>query len=393
MLHPGAWWLWALGLAVAASRTTNPILLALIVAVAAYVVARRRPTAPWALSFRLYLLLGALIVVMRVVFRIVFGGGQGDTVLFTLPEIPLPEATAGIRLFGPVAAEQLLGGCYDGLRLAAMVVCVGAANSLADPKRLLKRLPGALYEIGAAVVVALTVAPQLIDSARRVARARRLRGGQGKGRRALRGILIPVLEDALGRSLALAAAMASRGYGRTAGAAAGTRLLTGVLVLSGLLGCCAGLYGALDASAHPALGAPLLLGSAVVALAGLLVGGRRVRRSGYRPDRWRPAELLVVAAGSATAVLMYVTARVDPAGLYPSLSPPAWPEVALLPVVAVLLGALPAWLTPQPPRAADPPAAGPGRPDVDGRDSDRPVHGSVDGPARKSAAIPKESLT
>ena len=27
-LHPGAWWLWALGLATAASRTTNPLLLA-----------------------------------------------------------------------------------------------------------------------------------------------------------------------------------------------------------------------------------------------------------------------------------------------------------------------------------------------------------------------------
>ena len=26
-LHPGAWWLWALGLATAASRTTNPLLL------------------------------------------------------------------------------------------------------------------------------------------------------------------------------------------------------------------------------------------------------------------------------------------------------------------------------------------------------------------------------
>ena len=45
-LHPGAWWLWALGLAAAATRTTNPLLLGLIVAVAAYVVAARRPTRP-----------------------------------------------------------------------------------------------------------------------------------------------------------------------------------------------------------------------------------------------------------------------------------------------------------------------------------------------------------
>ena len=39
-LHPGAWWLWALGLAAAASRTTNPLLLALVLAVVAH--GRRR---------------------------------------------------------------------------------------------------------------------------------------------------------------------------------------------------------------------------------------------------------------------------------------------------------------------------------------------------------------
>src|SRR6185436_19367571 len=38
-LHPGAWWVWALGLATAASRTTNPFVLLLVVAVAGYVVA------------------------------------------------------------------------------------------------------------------------------------------------------------------------------------------------------------------------------------------------------------------------------------------------------------------------------------------------------------------
>ncbi|RRR69529.1 energy-coupling factor transporter transmembrane protein EcfT, partial [Streptomyces sp. RP5T] len=30
-LHPGAWWLWSLSLGIAATRTTNPLLLALLV--------------------------------------------------------------------------------------------------------------------------------------------------------------------------------------------------------------------------------------------------------------------------------------------------------------------------------------------------------------------------
>ncbi|RQX16513.1 cobalt ABC transporter permease, partial [Micromonospora chalcea] len=189
--------LWALGLATAASHTTNPLPLALLVAVAGLVVVRRRGDAPWALAFRMYVWLGAVIVTMRVVFRIVFGGGQGDHILVRLPEIPLPAWAAGIRLFGPVAAEQILGGFYDGLRLATMLICLGAANALANPKRLLKAVPGALYAIGTAVVVALSVAPQLVESVLRVRRARRLRGASARGMRALRGIALPVLADAL----------------------------------------------------------------------------------------------------------------------------------------------------------------------------------------------------
>ena len=347
-LHPGAWWLWALGLAMAAGRTTNPILLMLIIAVCGFVVVRRRSDAPWALAFRMYLLVGGFIVAMRVLFRIVFGGGQGEIILFTLPQIPLPEWAAGIRLLGPVAVEQLLGGFYDGLRLATMVVCVGAANALANPKRLLKSLPGALYEVGTSVVVALSVAPQLVESVHRVRRARKLRARRTAGMRALRGILIPVLEDALNRSLALAAAMSSRGYGNAGEAPARTRLVTGLLVLVGMLGVCVGLYGVMDGSTPRYMGAPMLVVGLAVATAGFILGGRRIRRSRYRPDRWRGPEIAVVLCGLVAGGLMYVTTRVDPADLYPSLNPLAWPQVSLLPMVAILIGVLPAWLAPPP---------------------------------------------
>ncbi|MFY1593561.1 CbiQ family ECF transporter T component [Micromonospora sp. WMMD737] len=347
-LHPGAWWLWALGLATAASHTTNPLPLGLLVAVAALVVVRRRGDAPWALAFRMYLVLGAVIVAMRVLFRIVFGGGQGDHVLVRLPEIPLPAWAAGIRLFGPVAAEQLLGGFYDGLRLATMLVCLGAANALANPKRLLKAVPGALYAVGTAVVVALSVAPQLVESVLRVRRARRLRGASGRGVRALRGIALPVLADALDRSLALAAAMDSRGYGRTPAVPAGQRAVTGALVLGGLVGVCAGTYGLLDATGPAYLGLPMLLVGLSTAVAGMLLAGRRVRRSRYRPDRWRSAELLVAGCGVGAAALTVLAGSVDPELLYPPVSPLTWPELTPLTLLAVVVAAAPAWLAPPP---------------------------------------------
>ncbi|WP_156757112.1 CbiQ family ECF transporter T component [Actinokineospora pegani] len=317
----------ALGLAVAASRTTNPWLLATIVAVACYVVAARRTDAPWALAFRMYLWLGAVIVVMRVVFRLVFGGAEGSTIVLSLPEIPLPAWAAGIRL---------LGGFYDGLRLATMVVCLGAANALANPKRLLKALPPALHEVGTAVVVALSVFPQLAESVLRVRRARRLRGGSRKGFKALHTIVIPVLEDALDRSLRLAASMDSRGYGRS-GAVRG-RPLAGALMITGLLGVCVGVYATLDGTTPRFLAAPVLVVGLVVALIGFRAAGARVRRSRYRPDRWRAPEVVVAAGGVLVAVVLFATSSIDPANLNPSLTTLSWPLLSWPPLGGVGLG-------------------------------------------------------
>jgi energy-coupling factor transport system permease protein len=347
-LHPGAWWLWALGLAAAASRTTNPLLLALIVAVAGLVVASRRGDAPWAFAFKYYLWAGVLVVLSRVLFRVVFGAGDTGHVLARLPEVPLPGGFAGIHLLGPVLAEQVLAGLYDGMRLATMLICLGAANALADPKRMLKAVPGALYEVGTVVVVALSVAPQLVESVLRVRRARRLRGGRQRGFRAVRGIAMPVLVDALDRSLALAAAMDSRGYGRTAGIPRAVRLGTGTLVITGLLGICVGVYGLLDGTSPGWLGLPMLLLGLVVAGIGLPLAGRRVRRSVYRPDPWRLTETLVAGSGLAAAAVLVLTSAVDPGNLYPSLQPLGWPGLPVAGALGVLVAVLPAWLAPPP---------------------------------------------
>ena len=360
-LHPGAWWLWALGLAAAASRTTNPLLLALIVAVAGMVVASRRGDAPWAFAFRYYLWAGLFVVVSRVAFRVLFGAGDTGHVLLDLPEVPLPGPASGIHLLGPVSVEHLLGGLYDGMRLAAMLICLGAANALADPKRMLKAVPGALYEVGTAVVVALSVAPQLVESLLRVRRARRLRGGRQSGLRALRGIAMPVLVDALDRSLALAAAMDSRGYGRGGGAPRGVRLVTGTLLVAGLLGTCVGVYGLLDGTTPGYLGLPMLLAGLLLAGGGLPLAGRRVRRSVYRPDPWALPETLVAASGLTAAAVLVLTSRVDPGNLYPALDPLSWPGLPLAGTLGVLVALLPAWLAPPPvPVVAAPQAAGTG---------------------------------
>lgn len=349
-LHPVAWWIWALALATAVSRTNNPLLLFLVLAVLGHVITLRRTEAPWARGFKYYLYLALTVVAIRVAFRAVFATGitPNDHYLFSLPRIPTPDWYAGIQLGGPVSLEALLSAATDGLRLACMLCCIGAANTLANPKRALRVLPGALYELGVAVTVSISVAPQLVQSVQRVARARRLRAGHNKGLKALRGIVVPVLEDALERSLRLAAAMDSRGYGRAGSATPRSRRLTGALMLLGMCGLCAGAYGLLDATAPKLLGLPALAVGSALCLAGLRLGGRRVTRTTYRPDPWRFAEWAVASCGVLSAVLLFVNVGYNPAELNPSIYPLSWPTLPLVPAAAILLAGAAGFLAPPP---------------------------------------------
>ena len=282
-------------------QDNQPLLLLAIVSVAALVTFSRRGQAPWAKSFRLYLLLALFIVVLRVAFRIIFGGVMARPSLFTLPEVPLPTWVRGIRLLGPVSAEAMLYGFYDGARLATIVVCVGAANSLANPKKLLASMPAALYELGTIMVVAVSALPQLAESLQRVVRARRLRRpAPGKGRRqrlrAVETIIVPVLSDALERSLKLAASMDVRGYGRTGPLGARDRLWGVSFGIASMMLLAVWAFRFLSHTSEYALfGVPVVstallvggLGSAIVALR---ASGRNVHRTRYRPIRWRLAD-------------------------------------------------------------------------------------------------------
>ncbi|MEV7198777.1 CbiQ family ECF transporter T component [Streptomyces griseoluteus] len=346
-LHPGAWWLWSLGLGTAATRTTNPLLLALLMAVAGQVVAVHRSSAPWARSYTAFAKLAVAVLLVRLAFTAVLGSPvPGTHVLFTLPEIPLPAWAQGIRLGGPVSAEALLFSGYNGLKLAALLVCVGAANALAAPARLLKSLPGALYEAGVAVVVALTFAPHLIADVQRLRAARRLRGRPDRGLRGLFQVGLPVLEGALERSVALAAAMDARGYGRTAEVPGPVRRTTTALTLGGLLGVCAGTYGLLTAEGG-VYGMPVLLTGALAALAGLRLGGRRSPRTRYRPAPWGVRAWLVAGSGAAVAALLALVSVRDPGALHPGVVPLAAPALPLWPAAAILLGLLPVLVVPQ----------------------------------------------
>ncbi|MDJ0462883.1 CbiQ family ECF transporter T component [Streptomyces sp. H27-C3] len=345
-LHAGAWWLWALGLATAASRTTNPLLLGLLVGVAGYVVAARRTDAPWARSYGAFVKLGLVVIGIRLLFSVFLGSPiPGTHTLFTLPEVPMPDWAKGVRIGGRVTAEQLVFALYDGSKLATLLICVGAANALANPARLLKSLPGALYEVGVAVVVAMTFAPNMVADVLRLRTARRLRGRPTGGIKAVLQVGLPVLEGALERSVAVAASMDARGYGRSAHVPPAVRHTTTVLTIGGLLGVCAGSYGLLAAEGA-GFGLPVLAVGLLAAMAGLRLGGRRSIRTRYRPDLWGTRAWLVAGSGAAVGGLMIWAGSYDPVVLHPGVVPLVAPEFPLWPAASVLIGLLPALVAP-----------------------------------------------
>jgi energy-coupling factor transport system permease protein len=148
--------------------------------------------------------------------------------------------------------------------------------------------------------------------------------------------------------------MESRGYGRSVHRDARSRRKATALTLFGLGGVVAGVYGLLDGGSAPLLGLPLLVVGSAAAAASLAVGARRERRSRYRPDPWAAPEWVALLSGAIAGGVVVVSAQRGAGGIILQTSPAVWPNLPWLPALGLLVGLLPAWLTPPPPlRAAE----------------------------------------
>ena len=209
--HPLTWWIWSITLAIGIARGNNPWIAIAVVGCAYLVVRTFRSDAPWSRSFESGVKLGLWILIIRTSFGVLIGTPIPGTTLFRLPILPLPDWMAGIRIGGAVTQERLFSTAHEGIILAAIIILFSAASSLTSPHRLLRVLPFAIYQFGLALVIATSLVPQFVRSISRIKDAQYLRGQK----MSFKKILIPLLEESLARSLDLAAAMDSRGYGST----------------------------------------------------------------------------------------------------------------------------------------------------------------------------------
>ena len=306
-MQPATWWLLGFGLAFASTLSSSPIiLLSIITTCTVIILLARDEVAPWSKSIGFYLALASAVVLLRLAFRIIFNysSSQND-VLFELPQLSLNLGFGSpVSLFGAVSKTAMLAGLTDGLRLAALIVSIGLANSLANPRKLLKSTPAALYEVATAISVAINLAPQLIESLQRVRRARTLRG-RSRGLGALTGTIIPALEDTIDKSLSLAASMDSRGFGRRGNMSKWEMRLARTASLLAISLSIIGSYLLLTTGGPPLLAITVIgLGISSLAFAVHLTS-KRNNRTRYKKPSWALQDFVIAGFAAAASVAAF----------------------------------------------------------------------------------------
>jgi energy-coupling factor transporter ATP-binding protein EcfA2 len=163
-----------------------------------------------ATMLRAALALAVGFVVLRVLYRVVFGGaGGGGILLLDLGRVRLAGPFEHITLFGPVTSEGIAAAALSALPFAALVLAFGLLGALVDLRAVLARaaVRGPVQAVARALVVAWSTFPALLTSVRRVRVARELRGERGAA-----SLVVPVLEQAVERAVALGAALEVRGF-------------------------------------------------------------------------------------------------------------------------------------------------------------------------------------
>ena len=300
-LHPATWWFLGLGLATIASLEVSWLPEVLVIFAAIVLMLTCRENAPWSKSVRFYLWLGAFVVGVRLLFRIIFNSGSTDSaVAFSLVELNL----GGVHLLGQVSWPTLEAAATDGLRLAAIIISIGMANTLANPKRLLKSTPGALYEVATAMTVAINLAPQLIESLQRVRKARALRG-RSQGISSLNSIVIPALEDSIEQSLGLAASMDARGFGRRGSLTKTQLIATRTLSLGGILLIAFATYFLL-ATQSQMLAIAFMVSGIIALTLTIRIASTRNLRTRYRRQKPGIKDFSVIGITLTTVVLVVI---------------------------------------------------------------------------------------
>jgi len=210
-----SWWLWSIFLAAAAIRSQSDLFGLLLILLLALVVSRFKSTSNWDNPFKLTLQLAFAATLIRLVFAVLIGTPLPGKILFSIPQLELPNWLAGIRVGGEITQERLISVITESLKFAVVLIAFGAASALSSPVQVIKLISGRIYLFGVTLMISVSVLPQIVHSFNRVIAARRMRGLAKLKLSNFRSVITPVLEESIERAIDLSAAMESRGFGHS----------------------------------------------------------------------------------------------------------------------------------------------------------------------------------
>jgi len=276
-----AWGIWAVAVLVIASTCRNPfyaIVVFLIITITdAAVRGEQERGVPSPLRF------AAMAIPLSAILNALVSP-VGQTALFRLPDwLPL--------IGGSITLEALVYGGTNGLLLTLIFGAFSLFSRAVPTREMIRLVPRALSEGGMVMSIALTFVPQTSRAIRRVREAQALRGHRVKGVRDWLPIVVPLLVSGLERSMNLAEAMVSRGYGAVSARSAPS-VLRATLVL-GLLALLGGWTG-LTFSAEKAWPAIALAMGGVIIIGTVWRMGRSHVTTRYHESRWTRRDTAVV---------------------------------------------------------------------------------------------------
>jgi energy-coupling factor transport system permease protein len=336
-LHAGAWLAWLTAASATAFLTSNPLYVSLgLLAVSGVWLAA--PDSPKKRMMWPVVLIGLFFSLTSIPLN-VLTGSSGSTELISVPELRFPGWIGGVPFGGSITGEALVAATARAITISTLVVAAAAFNGAIDHFRLVRLAPRSLAHAMLVLTIAILVVPQAIEHWRRVAEARRLRGREGRGLRAIPALLLPVLEGALERSVQRAESLEARGFG------AGVRTADWRLSIVGVAGVGLCVWGAFAQFYYGGGFAPmalLIFGAGLVALAVVRTGGTKPDR--LRIDRTSARDAFVMCA-AALSVVLVLALRVAGAGdvsylAYPKLTAPAFHPIGALAFVLLIAPAL-----------------------------------------------------
>lgn len=319
-LDTRAWLVWGGAASVPLLIGRHPIIVAemlLIVLAVRAVCLLPQEQRGWGWLLRI----GMIAVPIGVVFNMLTVHA-GRTELFSIPD--------GVPMIGGVVTlNAAVYGLLSGMTVVALIAVGTTVAAAMDWSMLMRQIPHRAQGVAVAGSVAWAFLPQMATSWREIREAQAARGHQWRGIRDLVPIAVPLLAGGLDRSIIMAEALESRGFGVTASQ---KRTSRGGAALQGLTMTLSVVSLYLLAVGRPALAGA---GFAVTVLMATLAvrSGRSsdaTRPTRYRLSNWSVNDSIVVIGALLSLMLTIAATQLSPEALryspYPRLD---WPVTAL----------------------------------------------------------------